>query len=462
MPQVLPMRTPGGPSPREAALREMLRRNPADRVARIKLLDLYFQEGQEQEFLREATAFRSQMKGNLDATDWEAVRTIGLRLFPESPVFTQAVPGLKPHRRIGDEPGARPHFAALAKAYDELRDDPRFPNDLDRELLFVARRPTPLVHARRLSQHFGGAQIYFKREDTAPAGTHLHINIVGQALLAQRLGKKKLVTGTVYGQRGVLLAETAARLGLKAVVYVDGERSGKDPANVFRMWLTGAEIQAADASRLRNGDIREAAVEHWLGSPADTMLIMGMDHGPEPYPTMARDFSAVIGRECRRQVLAHTHKAPDLVAARAGDTPDAIGLFQPFLPDARVRLACVHARQELDSSPGTDEPLSAQQRRLSDAILEQNEYPSVAREHRWLQSTGRVEYPSVGIAAVRQAITLMSNLEGLIPAIQTAHVAAWACAEAARMKQDQSVVIAICEHADKDILKIGRSMGVPL
>jgi tryptophan synthase beta chain len=461
MSQVLPLPA-RGLSPREAALRDMLRRNPADRVARIKLLELHFEQGREDEFLREATQFRNEIKGNLDATDWEAIRSIGLRMFPDAPVFTQAIPGLEPHRRLGEDPRSRPLFLELGRAYEQVRDDQRFTNDLDRELLFVARRPTPLVHARRLSSHFGGAQIYFKREDTAPAGMHLHINIVGQALLAQRLGKTKLVTGTVYGQRGVLVAETAARLGMKAVVYVDGERAAKEPSNIFRMWLTGAEIQTADASRLRGQDIREAALEYWIDNADHTMFMMGVDHGPDPYPLMARDFSAVIGRECRRQMLAITHRAPDLVAARAGDTPDAIGLFQPFLNDPRVRLACVETRKDLGPASGHDADLSPQQRRLSEAILDPMEYPSLSREHRWLRGTGRVENPVVDEAAVRQAITLMSNLEGLIPAIQTAHVVAWACAQAGRMKPDQSVVIAICEQADKDLARIGRSMGVPL
>lgn len=469
MPQVLTLATPEAPSeasPREAALRQMLQRKPDDRVAHVKLLEVIFQQGREEEFLREASLFRNGHKGNLDAPDWKAIQSIGLRLFPDSPVFAD-VAGQQPFRRFGDEKKARPHFQELAKAYHQLRDDPDFLMDLDREMLFVARRPTPLVHAKRLSGHLGGAQIYLKREDVAPPGTHLHTCIVGQSLLAQRLRKCKLITGTVRGQRGVLVAEVAARLGLKAHVYMGQEQVASEAASVFRMWLNGAEINSVDVSTLRGADVREAALQHWLSDPAEAMLVMGTDHGPEPYPTMAREFSAVTGRECRRQMQGLAHAVPDLVVARAGNNADAIGMFQPFLANKRVRLACVEGGRELPAAassgkPATDAELSARQRRLSDAILEDSEYPSVRREHKWLKDTGRVQYAKVDPESVREAISLLSRLEGLIPAIETAHAVAWACAEARQMNPKQNVVIAICENADKDILKIGRSMGVPL
>jgi tryptophan synthase beta chain len=448
----------------EQQLLQALQDDPADQSARVRLLEVYFEERREADFLREATIYRNSLKGNLDSADWKLVQSIGLTLFPGSPVFREAAE--EPYRRLGEDARATPHFKALAAAYERLRGDAGFLNDLDRELLFVADRPTPLLHLRRLSEHFGGAQVYLKREDLSAPGTHLRIHVVGQALLAQRLGRKTLVTGTTYGQRGVVMAETAARLGLAAVVYMDSEHIAREPANAFRMWLLGAELQGTDVSRLPGGDIRVAALHHWLRSPGDTMLVMGLDWGPAPYPLMAREFSAVIGREARRQVLAQAKRPPELVVARAGNTADAIGVFQPFLDEGRCRLACVEGRKDLPGAAGeaadTGQALSERQRRLSDALLEGMEYLSVQREHAWLRETGRVEYHQGEPEAARNVITLMSRLEGMIPPIDTAHAIAWACSEARGMPKGHSVVVALCERAEKDILRIGRSMGVPL
>ena len=452
----------------ERGLLEQLTKNPDDRAARVRLLELYFEARREEDFMREAKIYRNSLQGNLDTTDWKLVQSIGLKLFPGSPVFAELPARAGPKRRLGEDARAKPHFEALAQAYAQLRDDPKFLNDLDRELLFVGDRPTPLLHARRLSAHLGGAQIYIKREDLAPPGAFLHISIAGQALLAHRLHKTELVTGTVYGQRGVVVAQEAARLGMKASVYMDPQNIAREPANTFRMWLCGTEVQGVDPTRLRGGDVREAALHHWLRDPKGSMLVMGLDWAPEPYPTMAREFSAVIGRECRRQVLAQAKRAPDILVARGGNTPDAIGFFQPFLAD-KTRLVCVEGAKELpgpalpklDGAAGAD-VLSDQQRRLSDAILEGMEYLSVTREHGWLKASGRVEYAKTDGGAAKDVIGLMSRLEGMIPPIETAHALAWACAQSRQMKPDQCIVVVLSERADKDILKIGRSMGVPL
>ena len=449
----------------EREILEKLRDHPDDAALRVRLLELYFESGREEDFLREAKVYRNSLQGNLETTDWKQIRSIGLKLFPGSSVFSDSETA--PKRRVGEDNRAKPHFELLAQAYTQLRDDPQFLNDLDRELLFVADRPTPLLHARRLSEHFGGAQIYIKREDLAPSGSLLQIAIAGQALLARRLNKKTLVTGTVYGQRGVLMAQAAARLGMQAVIYMDPKNSAAERANTFRMWLCGADVQNVDVSRLPGGDVRSAAIHHWLREPKENMLVMGLDWGPEPYPTLAREFSAVIGRECRRQTLAQARRSPDVVVARGGNNADAIGLFHPFMAEKSVRLVCVQGEKTLPGPgmAGGDEaadPLSAEQRRLSDAILEGMEYLSVTREHAWLRESGRVEYPAGDSAAAKEAVSLMSRLEGLTPPIETAHALAWACNEARGMQRNQAVVVAVCEHADKDILKIGQSMGVPL
>jgi tryptophan synthase beta chain len=453
----------------ETRLLQALQENPDDRASRVHLLELYFEAHREEDFLREAKVYRNSLQGNLDTTDWQQIRSIGLTLFPGSPVFGELPARAEPKRRLGEDSRAKPHFEALAEAYALLREDPRFLNELDHELLFVADRPTPLLHARRLSAHLGGAQIYIKREDLAPPGSHLQISVVGQALLAHRLKKKTLVTGTVYGQRGVVMAQEAARLGMKAIIYMDPQIMAREPANVFRMWLCGAEVQGVDPSRLRGGDVREAALHEWLRDPAQTMLVMGLDWGPAPYPMMAREFSAVIGRECRRQALGQVRRSPDLLVARGGNNPDAIGFFQPFLADDKVRLACVTGGKDLPGPQATADEMAAdeagmseQQRRLSDAILEGTEYLSVTREHAWLRAGGRVEYHNMGAEAAKSAIGLMSRLEGMIPPIDTAHMLAWAFDAARGLQPQETVVVALCERADKDILKIGRSMGVPL
>jgi tryptophan synthase beta chain len=361
--------------------------------------------------------------------------------------------------RLGESQSARPHFELLTASYEQLRHDAAFLNELDRELLFVADRPTPLLHARRLSGSLGGAQIYLKREDLAPPGAALQVHIVGQALLAQRLGRRTLVTGTVHGQRGVVMAEVAARMGLGAVVYMDAANIAREPANVFRMWLMGAEVHSVDTARLPRGDIREAALAHWLRSPGQTMLVMGLDWGPQPYPLMAREFSAVIGRESRRQLLAQARRGPSLMVARGARHGDAIGFFQPFLGETRTRLVCVEGGTELSA----DAPVSAPRRQSDTTAAITGEPVSSLREHTWLKSHGRVQYRSaVTVEQARDTIAMVSRLEGCIPPIETAHALAYACAEASDMKIDEVVVAVVCERADKDILKIGNAMGVPL
>lgn len=467
----------------EKLLLEQLTEQPDSRDLRIQLLELYWETGREADFLREARVFRDTLRGNLDSPDWRMIASIGRSLSPSSPLFADSdgdnIAFQKPeqtprqYRRLGEQEEHRKLFDDLLTPYEAASKDPRFLESLDRELLHIGGRPTSLFHADRLSRHLGGAQIYCKREELTAPGTNLMMAIVGQALFARRLGCKTLVTGTVYGQKGVLTASIAARLGMKAVVYMDGTDIPKQSGNVFRMWLSGALVESVDSTKLPSNDIREAALRHWAREPKDSFLVLGLDAGPEPYPSMCRDFVASIGRECRRQVMTMTRRVPDLLVARGSNCADAIGLFPPFIGDARSRLVCIDASSSLVSprSAGKGDedpfkvhgaPLTEQQQRLADAILEGLEYPSVTREHAWLRDSGRVEYVSVGVEDAKRAIHDFSRLEGYVPAIQTAHALAYAGQAARQMSPEQIVLVHINERVEKDIWDIGKAFGIPL
>jgi len=251
----------------EQLLRRQIEAQPDNQDLRVRLLELYWEAERETDFLREAQVFRNALRGNLDSPDWRLIASIGRALAPDSPLFNDAAADTtssppREYRRLGEREEDRRHFDALARDYQSLRGDPAFLAALDRELIELAGRPTSLFLAERLSAHVGGARIYCKREDFAVAGSHLLMAIVGQALAAKRMGRKTLVTGTVYGQKGVMTAAIAARLGMKAVIYMDGTDIHAQAGNVFRMWLSGAMVESIDAKRLYSGDVREAAVRH--------------------------------------------------------------------------------------------------------------------------------------------------------------------------------------------------------
>lgn len=464
---------PPAPKPNaqaELALMKRLQDNPDDLEARVFLLEFYYQDGREKDFLREAAIYRSCLRGNEQTADWRHVRSLGQSLFPESPLFKAGEPASQQKGRFGEGARGKKYFDTLAAGFEQARADPAFLAELDRELIHATGRPTPLRHARRLSQHIGGAQIYFKREDFAQPGSQLEFHVIGQALLARRLGRRTLVTSTAHGQRGVALAATAARLEMDAVIYMDSETIASNPASIFRMWLSGAQVVSVDEGPLRGKDVREAAFIHCLNQPNDTFMVMGLDAGPEPYPAMAREFLAVSGRECRRQVMGVAHRQPDLLVTRAGDNADAIGLFQPFLADPRVRLVCVEGQKQLPPAanlPSTATPdpnanLTERQRRIADSVVEGLLFPSVVREHQWLKHTGRVEYVRMTSDMVVESIQLLSRLEGMIPPIDTAHAIAWACRASRGLPKDAAVVVGLSENTDKDILQIGHALGVPL
>lgn len=381
--------------------------------------------------------------------------------------FAPDEPAASPYRRFGDEKRYQPYFEALTQGFAEAWADSGFQSKLDVELTYLARRPSSLQHARRLSQTLGGAQIYIKREDASPRDTHLIIAVVGQALLAQRMGLKTLVTSTTDGRRGVVTASIAARLGMEAVVFMDSKVSSHHNANVFRMWLLGAEVQAPPGGRGgRSSDPRYAALEYCAQHLDRSLLVLGLDGACEPYPQMQREFASSIGRECQRQLRFVAKRSPDLLVARGGNNPDALGLFPAFIAQSQTRLVCVEpaesvGREGLFPSDPTKVPMTASEQKVAATIMEGGEYPSVVREHGWLKASGRVEYVKVSADVAKKAIHDLSHQEGFVPAIQTAHALGWACQAAAMMRPEQVVAVVMSESEEKDIWDIGRLMGAP-
>ena len=465
----------------EAMLKQQLKENPQALDLRMKLLELHFDTGRSEEFMHEAQVYARSVKDKGTSREWQKIASMGRTLVASNDLFrddggklefvdvSRADAAAHAHKRFGSDPTSQRYFKELAQHWETLRVDPAFASEYERELLHYANRPTSLFHARQLSQYARGAQIYFKREDLSHDGIHLQLSAMGQTLFAKKLGKKTIVGATRNGQRGVLIASAAARLGLQSVIYMDGEDMHRQSGNVFRMWLMGADVRSADIKRLNTTDVRNAALEHCINDPSQCLLVMGLDSAPEPYPSMALHFSSAVGRECVRQVRMQTQRAPDILVARGGSNADAIGLFSAFLKEKSPRLVCVETGNITASAADTSvadfdplkAPLNVSETRVAGAILEGLEYPSVIREHAMLKSSGRVEYVKVGVEQVKQAIRDLSHKEGLIPAIQTAHAVAWAIQTARTMQPDQVIVVLISETVDKDIWDIGRALGVP-
>lgn len=471
----------------EKLLLDEMRKQPKLLDVRLKLAELYFQTRRVDDFILHARDTRDSIK-NLDKSDeWHRIVSMGRMLRPSESLFsdfngdaiefvaTQLASDLPAYSRIGDDERFKKPLQALADAYEEIRKDPRFLAQLDIEMMQTAGHPSSLQPAQRLTDFLGGAKIYFKRDDQGGRFAHITGAIVGQALLAQRMGKKTLVAFSGNGRSGVLVASIAARLGLNATVFMNADQIHLQKSNVFRMWLCGANVQEIDPKDRSGTDVRKAAFDHWARHSADTFLIMGLDAAPHPYPMMTLEFTSVVGRECRRQMYATNKKAPDLLVTRGGDNADAIGFFPPFLKAPNTRLVCVEPADHFDPAQNAAaqpknpnvfnpilQPLTQQEQQRAAQILEGMEYPRVVREHSWLKATGRVEYMQIGSVAARKAISDLSRYEGIVPAIETSYAIAWACQEAVKMQKDQSIVILLSENVDKNIWEIGKALGVPL
>jgi tryptophan synthase beta chain len=365
-----------------------------------------------------------------------------------------------------------PALAELERAFVACGQDAAFQAELGELLRTYVGRPTPLTHARRLTRHAGGAQIYLKREDLAHSGAHKINNALGQALLAKRIGKRRLIAETGAGQHGVASATAAALLGLECMVYMGTVDIARQQPNVLRMKLLGAAVRPVDAGTRTLKDAINEAIRDWVTNVRDTHYLLGSALGPHPYPTIVRDFQSVIGDEARAQIIAQAGRLPDACVACVGGGSNAIGLFHAFRADAGVRLIGVeaggagvatgrHAARFADPSMGRPGVLHGTYTYvLQDAdgqIAETHsisaglDYAAVGPEHAWLRETGRAEYTVATDAEALAAFQLLARTEGILPALESAHAIAEAVRLAATMRPDQVVLVNLSGRGDKDL-----------
>ena len=370
--------------------------------------------------------------------------------------------------------------AELQEAYQRYRLDNEFVAEFEWELKNFVGRPNPLYHARRLTEASGGAQIWLKREDLNHTGAHKINNTVGQALLARRMGKKRIIAETGAGQHGVATATVCARWGMECIVYMGAEDIVRQAPNVFRMKLLGATVVPVESGSRTLKDALNEAMRDWVGHVDDTFYIIGTAAGPHPYPTMVRDFNSVIGREIKDQCLEHTGRLPDAVVACVGGGSNAIGAFHPFLDDAEVELVGVEAGGEGVASGRHAAPLTAGRPGVlhgnrtylmeDDAgqIMETHsvsaglDYPGVGPEHAWLKDTGRVLYDVATDDEALAATHALCRLEGIIPALESAHALAWAMKAAKDRPASDNIVVNLSGRGDKDIGTLASLEGMTL
>ncbi len=368
----------------------------------------------------------------------------------------------------------------LKAAYARYQKDPQFLDEFAYELKHYVGRPSPVYHARRWSEHFGGAQVYLKREDLNHTGAHKINNVIGQALLARRMGKQRVIAETGAGMHGVAAATIAARYGLECVVYMGVEDVKRQVQNVYRMKLLGASVVPVESGSKTLKDALNEAMRDWVTNVENTFYIIGTVAGPHPYPMMVRDFQSVIGREAREQMQEMTGRQPDAVVACVGGGSNAMGIFYPYISDEKVRLIGVeaagrglesgkHAATLCTGKPGV---LHGNRTYLlqdeNGQIIETHsvsaglDYPGVGPEHAWLKDSGRAEYVAVTDEDALQAFHDLCRLEGIIPALESAHALAYAAKMAPRMKQDQMLLINLSGRGDKDMQTVAELAGIKI
>ena len=368
----------------------------------------------------------------------------------------------------------------LTEAWERYREDPEFLAELEADLRDYVGRPTPLYHAERWSRELGGAQIYLKREDLNHTGAHKVNNTVGQALLARRMGKRRIIAETGAGQHGVATATVAARMGLECVVYMGAEDIQRQAPNVYRMRLLGAEVVPVTSGSRTLKDALNEAMRDWVTNVDDTFYIIGTVAGPHPYPAMVRDFQAVIGREVREQILARAGRLPDALVACVGGGSNAMGLFYPFLEDRDVRLIGVeaaglgletgkHSAPLCAGSPGVLHGNRTYLMEDADGqIIETHsisaglDYPGVGPEHAWLKDVGRAEYVAVTDEEALEGFHALTRTEGIIPALESSHALAHAQRLAPQMDRDAILVVNLSGRGDKDLNTVARIDGITL
>src|SRR5574337_190071 len=395
---------------------------------------------------------------------------------------------------LGDLPDERGHFGPyggifvaetligaleeLRARYLELRADPRFIAEFEYELEHYVGRPSPIYHAERWSKELGGAQIYLKREDLNHTGAHKINNCIGQALLARRLGKRRVIAETGAGQHGVATATVAARFGMECVVYMGSEDVRRQAQNVYRMGLLGARVVPVESGSRTLKDALNEAMRDWVTNVDTTFYILGTVAGPHPYPMLVRDFQSVIGRECLTQMPALAGRQPDVVIARVGGGSNAMGIFHSYLPHSAVRLIGVEAAGEGLATGHHAASLCAgrpgvlhgnRTYLLQDAngqIIETHsisaglDYPGVGPEHAWLKDSGRAQYVAVTDDEALAAFHSLCRNEGIIPALESSHALAYAARLAPTLPKDKLLLVNLSGRGDKDMHTVAQRSGI--
>jgi tryptophan synthase beta chain len=370
-----------------------------------------------------------------------------------------------------------PLILQLDEAYKAAKIDPEFQAEMASYLAHYVGRPSPLYFAERLTDHLGGAKIYLKRDELNHTGAHKVNNVLGQILLARRMGKKRIIAETGAGQHGVATATLCARFGLQCVVYMGAVDVERQKPNVFRMKMLGAEIVPVQSGSKTLKDAMNEALRDWVTNVSDTFYCIGTVAGPHPYPAMVRDFQSVIGRETREQMMEREGRLPDSLIACIGGGSNAIGLFHPFLDDKDVEIYGVeaaghgvssglHAASLTGGRPGVLHGnrtylLMNEDGQITDAhsISAGLDYPGIGPEHSWLHDVGRVKYISATDQEALAAFQLLSKLEGIIPALEPAHAVAKVVELAPKLPKDHLMVVNLCGRGDKDIFTVAEHLG---
>jgi tryptophan synthase beta chain len=365
----------------------------------------------------------------------------------------------------------------LTAAYLAAREDPEFQRELRELLRTYVGRPTPLFFARRLTAHLGGARIYLKREDLCHTGAHKINNALGQALLAKRMGKTRVIAETGAGQHGVATATACALLGLQCVIYMGTEDMRRQALNVFRMELLGAEVRGVEAGSRTLKDAISEALRDWVTHVETTHYLLGSVLGPHPYPMIVRDFQSLIGRETRQQILESEGRLPDVLVACVGGGSNAIGLFYDFLAEPGVRLIGVeaggcgdalgqHAARFAGGRPGVLHGTYTYvlqnedgQIALTHSVAAGLDYAAVGPEHAYWRDQGRIEYVSVSDQEALEAFQLLARMEGILPALESAHALAYVCRLAPTMRPDQILIVNLSGRGDKDVQTVAEQLA---
>ena len=369
-----------------------------------------------------------------------------------------------------------PAILQLEKAYMEIKDDPKFKEELNYYLSEYAGRPTPLYFAQRMTDKLGGAKIYLKREDLAHTGSHKINNTIGQAILASRMGKKRITAETGAGQHGVATATVAALFNMECEIFMGLEDTRRQALNVLRMKLLGSKVREVTQGTQTLKDAMNEAMRDWITNVRDTFYIIGSVAGPHPYPMMVRDFQSVIGNEARKQILEKEDRLPDLLIACVGGGSNAMGLFYPFLENEDVKMTGVEAagagidkgNHAATISAGTVGVLHGSKTYLlqdengqikgTHSIAAGLDYPGVGPEHSYLNDSGRVSYTNVTDGEALEGFKFISEVEGIIPALETSHAIAYAMKTAPTMPKDSIIIICLSGRGDKDMNTIADLM----